>query len=164
MTFFEKSLVAFTLAIGFVSTAFAELPQISNARIVQPPPGSNVAAAYFTVSNSSDKALEITGATSGIAAKTEVHLSFVENDVAKMEEQDAVTVEPGEALEFKHGSLHIMFMGLNEELVAGNSLNITLITSAGNIDVAVPVISLEDAMSGSEMEHDTSGVKHGSKH
>lgn len=163
MTLFEKGLAILTLSIGFASTALAELPQISDARIVQPPPGSNVAAAYFTVSNSSDKALEITGAASDIAAKTEVHLSIIENDVAKMAKQNSVVIEPGESLEFKHGSFHVMFMGLNEELVAGNSLSITLATSAGDIDVSLPVISLEEAMSSQDMKPGKDKMKHDSK-
>ena len=136
---------------GMTSVALAELPQISDARVVQPPPGSNVAAAYFTIRNTTSESLQITDANSDFAKKVEVHLSFVENDVAKMEKQDSVTVEAGDSLEFKHGSYHVMFMGLNKELTAGNSLDLTLNTSAGDIDISVPIISVDDAMS---MQHD----------
>ena len=136
---------------AMISVAVAEIPQIADARVVQPPPGSNVAAAYFTIRNTASEPLQITGAKSDIAKKVEVHLSLVENDVAKMEKQNSVTVEAGDSLDFKHGSYHLMFMGLNEELTAGNSLNLTLNTSAGDIDISVPIISVDDAMS---MQHD----------
>lgn len=145
------------LGLGLTSVATAELPQVSDARVVQPPPGSNVAAAFFTINNSGSEPLEITGAASDIAKKVEVHLSFVENDVAKMEKQESVIVDAGESLEFKHGSFHVMFMGLNEELLAGNSLDLILTTSAGDISVSVPVISLDEAMSRQHAEH---GMKH----
>ena len=139
------------IMVGMTSVALAELPQISDARVVQPPPGSDVAAAYFTIRNTASEPLQITGVKSDIAKNVEVHLSFVENDVAKMEEQDSVTVEAGDSLDFKHGSYHVMFMGLNEELTAGNSFDLTLNTSAGDIDISVPIISVDDAMS---MQHD----------
>ena len=140
-----------TIMVGMSSVALAELPQISDARVVQPPPGANVAAAYFTIRNTASEPLQITDADSDVAEKVEVHLSSVENDVAKMEKQDSVTVEAGDSLDFKHGSYHVMFMGLNEELTAGNSLDLTLNTSAGDIDISVPIISVDDAMS---MQHD----------
>ncbi|MFK8081790.1 MAG: copper chaperone PCu(A)C [Granulosicoccus sp.] len=153
-----KILATATLLFGLslFTSAQAELPQISDARVVQPPPGANVAAAYFTINNSGTEALEITSAQSDIAKKVEVHLSFIENDVAKMEKQESVIVGAGESVEFKHGSFHVMFMGLNEELLAGNSLDLVLNTSAGDISVSVPVISLDEAMSGQPMKEEIS--------
>lgn len=142
-------LKALVFAIVFASSAQAELPTISDARVVQPPPGSTVAAAYFTVNNNGTDALEILDAQSDIAKRVEVHLSFIENDVAKMEKQDSVKVPAGESLEFKHGSFHVMFMGLQQELVAGETMQLTLNTSEGQLAIAVPIVSLEDGM---EME------------
>lgn len=132
-------------ALLTLGTAHAELPVIKDARIIQPPPGSKVAAAYFTISNTADEPLIITGASSEVIPMVEVHLSFVENDVAKMEEQESVTVEAGDSLEFKHGSYHIMLMGLKESLSAGSDIPVVLETSAGSIDISVPVITPDAA-------------------
>ncbi len=134
------------LSAILMTPAIAELPQVNDARVVQPPPGAKVAAAYFTINNTDSDTLEITGVTSDIAKRVEIHLSRVENDVAKMEKQESVSVSAGESLEFKHGSFHVMFMGLNKALVAGESMQLTLNTSAGALKVSVPIISLEDAM------------------
>lgn len=153
MNIVKKVSFAILLSIGLSTAALAELPQVSDAHVVQPPPGSKVAAAYFTINNSGSEALEITNVESDIAKKVEVHLSFVENDVAKMIKQESVEVGAGESLDFKHGSYHVMFMGLNQELVAGSSFNLVLNTSAGDISVSVPIISLDEAMSNHEMKH-----------
>lgn len=150
----NKILLSTLLNMGLLSVAFAELPQISDARVVQPPPGAKVAAAYFTITNNTTVALEITDAKSEIAKKTEVHLSLVENDVAKMMKQTSVLVGAGESLDFTHGSFHVMFMGLKEDLVAGNSFDLILNTSAGDISVAMPIISLDEAMSDKDMAHE----------
>ena len=157
----KTALFASIIGIVISSPVLAELPQISDARVVQPPPGAKVAAAYFTISNPGDQPLAITNAASDIAQRVEVHLSFVEDDVAKMEKQESVTVPPGESLEFRHGSYHVMFMGLNQELVAGESLDLVLNTSAGDVAVRVPIISLDDAMS---MQHKTENTNSDKNH
>lgn len=157
--------VAATSLIAF-GAAHAELPVIKDARIIQPPPGSKVAAAYFTITNTSDAPLNITGASSEVIPMVEVHLSFVENDVAKMEEQENVTVEAGETLEFKHGSYHIMMMGLTQPLTAGSNIPVVLESSAGPISISVPVITPDaaDAMKAHQsMNHNNMNMKnHGS--
>lgn len=153
MNILKKAIFASIISIGINSSLLAELPQISDARVMQPPPGANVAAAYFTISNPGAEPLDITDAQSDIAKRVEVHLSFVENDVAKMQKQASVTIDAGQSLEFKHGSYHVMFMGLHQDLIAGESLDLVLTTSAGDISVNVPIISLEDAMSSQEMKH-----------
>lgn len=151
------------LSAIFVTPAVAELPQISDARVVQPPPGANVAAAYFTINNTDSETLQIMGVSSDIAKKVEIHLSRVENDVAKMEKQESVSVPAGESLKFNHGSFHVMFMGLNTELVAGQSMQLTLNTSVGALNVTVPIISLEDAMKSEDSATGTKKID-GEKH
>ena len=140
--------------------AFAELPQVSNARVIQPPPSANVAAAYFDLTNPSDQSLEISGVVSDAADRAELHLSKVENDVAKMVKQDQITLDAGESLAFEQGSYHVMLMGLNEELIAGSSLQITLQTSAGELVITVPVITPDDATAMPD-SHGDKHLKHG---
>jgi len=155
MNALRKSALIMLLGISLPFSALAELPQIDDARVVQPPPGATVAAAYFTVNNSGSEPLEITDVSGQIAKNIELHLSFVENDVARMEQQSSIVVDAGQSLEFKHGSFHVMLMGLNEDLVAGDAFELVLETSAGDLSVSVPVISLEDAMAGDGMKHGT---------
>lgn len=137
-----------TLSIG---TALAELPQISDARLIQPPPGAKVAAIYFNITNTGENTLQVLDVRSNIASKTELHLSKVENDVAKMVKQEHIDVGAGETLAFRHGSYHVMLMGLTTALEAGSTVDIALDTSEGELLVSVPVISLDDAMSRESM-------------
>lgn len=139
--------VLVTVACSFAlasSVAKAELPQVSNPRLIQPPPGANVAAAYFTLTNAGSDALSVSGVESNVAKMTELHLSKVENDVAKMIKQDEIVVQAGESLEFRHGSFHVMFMGLKSTLESGDTLDIVLKTSAGDLPVTIPVITLDE--------------------
>ncbi len=157
--------LAVVLSAGMAATASAELPLVSDARVIQPPPGANVAAAYFTVKNPGTEPLIITDASGDIAKKVEVHLSLVENDVAKMQKQESVTVAPGASVKFTHGSYHVMLMGLNEKLLAGNSIDLKLNTSAGDIDISVPILSLDQATPMGDMKHEMGEtMKHDMKH
>lgn len=135
--------VLFTL----VSLANAEPPVISEARIIQPPPGAKVAAAYFTIRNNSEEPLEITGASSEAIANISIHLSSIVDDIAKMIPQDSVTIEAGSSLEFKHGSYHLMLMGLNAALAPGSMLAFEIDTSTGAIPIMIPIITPDEAAS-----------------
>lgn len=150
-TLFALLVLSLCIASGRV---LAELPQVSNARIVQPPPGARVAAGYFTITNTTDDALVITGASSRSVGKVELHLSFIENDVARMEQQASITVPAGESLEFRQGSYHLMMMGLSEPLISGTTVNVTLDTSAGSLPVQLPVISPDASNPMPAMKHD----------
>lgn len=159
MSNFKSLLLAVSvLLLSIVNTAYAELPQTSNERIVQPPPGAKVAAAYFTLTNASDKPLVINSVSSSAVSHATVHLSSVVDDVARMEEQDSVTIDAGESLEFKQGSYHVMLMGLTEPLSAGNKLELVLDTNQGPLNLSIPVITPDEATKLDAMNHD--GMNH----
>ena len=127
------------LSLFFCHSAFAELPSIIDPVIPATPPGAQVAAGYLSLTNNSDSTLTIDGASSAVAKKVEIHLSKVENDVAKMIKQDSVKVEAGATFEFKHGSYHLMLMGLENALKPGDVVDIILETSNGDILIEMPV-------------------------
>jgi hypothetical protein len=145
-----------TVLLTLVSLANAEPPVISEARIIQPPPGAKVAAAYFTIRNNSEKTLVITGASSEAIANISIHLSAIVDDVAKMIPQDSVTIEAESSLEFKHGSYHLMLMGLTAPLAPGSMLAFEIDTSAGVIPIMIPIITPDAAssMNSHTMKHD----------
>jgi len=162
----KKILAVFLLSS--LSLAHAEPPVISEARIIQPPPGSKVAAAYFTIHNDSKESLVITGASSDAIPHISIHLSAVVDDVAKMIPQDSVTIESESSLEFKHGSFHLMLMGLKSPLTAGSMLAIEIDSSIGVIPIMIPIITPDEAssMQSHSMKHDSKtmeseSMKHG---
>ena len=150
-----------TAALLWITTglAAADVAQISDARIVQPPPGAKVAAAYFTINNPTDQPLIITGASSNSIPKVSIHLSAVVDDVAKMMEQESVTVAAGQSLEFKHGSYHLMLMGLTSPLAPGTSITFEVQTSVGPLPLEIPIITPDEAtsMNDGKMDHGKMG-------
>ena len=135
---------AIVMSLSFAS-AFAEMPQITDAQINLPPPGVTVAAGYFTISNPGKTDLIITSASSDTQAvgKIEIHLSSINNDVMIMRKQDEVIVKAGQSLNFEHGGYHLMLMGISTPLKSGQSIDVQLATSAGSISLLLPVTKRE---------------------
>lgn len=139
-------------AITLSQSVFADLPMISNMQVMAQPPGANVTAGYLTIKNISSEPLMVTGASSDAIARIEMHESVVMDDVASMTRHDELQIDSGETLEFKHGGFHLMLMDLSAPLIPGSSLNVTLHTNQGDIELVMPVVM--PGMSGkSKMNH-----------
>jgi periplasmic copper chaperone A len=76
--------------------------------------------------------------------------------VMKMRElKDGVEIKPGSTVEFKPGGYHVMFMGLNQQLVQGQSFKATLqFEKAGPVDVNFAIEGLgAQSPAGMPMKH-----------
>jgi hypothetical protein len=95
-------------------------------------------AVYFVI-RSSD-ADEITNASSDIAEAVEMHESMMNGDVMEMHQLQSVRLPAGEEVIFEPGGLHIMLVGLKQELQVGDVIEITLhFQNHEAIQVNVPV-------------------------
>jgi len=157
-----KKLILILLTI-LPLAAHAELPVVQDAFIAPTPPGAKVAAAFMTFRNNGPEAIELLAAKSSAIERVEIHLSKIENDVAKMEKQDSVQVPAGGTVTFKHGGYHFMLMGLTEQLKDGDVIPLMITTSAGDLHIDVPVgISGEMLKHGHKKnEHGEHGGEHG---
>jgi copper(I)-binding protein len=82
----------------------------------------------------------LTGVTSPVAARAEVHESFTENGVSKMRGVGPLTVEPGKPLTLAPGGYHIMLMELKQPLKQGDTFPVTLtFEKAGPVTATVTV-------------------------
>lgn len=95
---------------------------------------------FFTANNSTGEDDTLLTASSDIADAVEVHLSTMEEGVMKMEKQDRVLFPAGEETAFQPGELHVMLIGLHQDLTAGDSFPVTLVMEkAGEIHLDVVV-------------------------
>lgn len=95
-------------------------------------------AIFFTIDNpGADDVL--LSAFSDVAGAVELHKTSMQDGVMKMEHQMSVPV-PSEETEFKPGGLHVMLIGLKDDLKAGDTFNVTLaFRSAGEQSLTVTV-------------------------
>ena len=134
------------LLIGFVAPALAQGTSDASITVEQPwsratPKGAKTGAVYMTLENKSGTADRLTGASSDVADKLQLHEMKVENGVMKMREvPDGLSIPAGGSVELKPGSYHVMMIGLKKPLTAGEDFPLTLtFEKAGNISVTVPV-------------------------
>ncbi|MEH6547309.1 MAG: copper chaperone PCu(A)C [Sneathiella sp.] len=104
------------------------------------PPSAKVGGAFVMIMNDGAKPDHLIGVKSTIAKRTEIHESFMKDGVMSMAPVDDIVVKPGEKIMFKPGGLHVMLMGLTQNLNMGEEFPMTLVFEhAGEIKVMVHV-------------------------
>ena len=97
-------------------------------------------AIYFVIHNNAREADELTGVSSDIAEAVEMHESRMDGDVMQMHQLETIPLQAGAETTFKPGGLHIMLIGVKEDLDAGDEIEIVLhFKNFEEIKVAVPV-------------------------
>jgi copper(I)-binding protein len=114
-------------------------------------PGANVGAAYMQVSNTGRSPVVLMSATSPVAAKVEFHTMTMDGNIMRMREiTGGIPIPPGGTVNFVPGGMHIMLMGLTQQLAPGASIPLTLtFNGAPQVTLQVPV----QAKSGGHHHH-----------
>lgn len=105
------------------------------------PGGSRSAGGFLTIENPGQLPDKLIHLTSPAAAKVEIHTMNVIDGIMRMRKiRDGVSINPGEIIELKPGSLHMMFLGLTKAFVKGENILVTLtFEKAGKITIDLPV-------------------------
>jgi periplasmic copper chaperone A len=128
------------LTISLSAAAFGQSDAVSVTHVWARamPRGAETAAAYATLE--SEKGDRLTGISTPIAQKAELHTMTAENGVMKMREVDGVDLPAGQPIALRPGGYHIMLTGVAKPLVEGQSFPLTLVfAKAGPREVTVSV-------------------------
>lgn len=127
------------------------------------PKGATVGGGYMTITNSGTAPDRLIGFSSPAAGKVEIHEMKMEGGVMKMRPlAKGVEIRPGQAVEFKPGGYHLMFMGLKHAFEKGKTVKATLnFEKAGAVQVEYAIESIGakapmdhgKAGSGMKMQH-----------
>lgn len=117
--------------------------EIEHAWARATPPGSPAAAVYAQIEAA--QADEIVGVTSEAAARVEIHQSSETAGTMQMRPVARVALPAGETVKFETGGLHLMLIGLQRPLVAGESLALTFtFRSAPPVTIAARIVAPGD--------------------
>jgi copper(I)-binding protein len=107
------------------------------------PKGAKVAAGYLTIKNTGTEPDRLVSVTSPAAGKSEIHEMSMEKGVMKMRPvPGGVEIKPGETVELKPGSFHIMMMGLKNPIERGKPFKASLtFEKAGPVEVEFAVVA-----------------------
>ena len=96
------------------------------------PPGSNMTAGYFTITNNSEEDITLVGVSSSKYDSVEIHDTVKDGDVMKMVEQDSVTISANTTFDFKPMSYHLMFMMPKEDFKENQEIDVIFNTKNGD--------------------------------
>ena len=100
--------------------------RVENAWIRAAPPGVSVLAGYMTLINESEKDMVIIGAGSAGFRMIEMHRSESESGMARMVEQDTLTVPAHGRLMLEPNGLHLMLMMPTVAVKTGDAVILVL--------------------------------------
>ena len=132
--------LALVASLVFAGTAWsADAPVVTDAWARATPPGTTVGAAYMTIQGGKESD-RLVDARSDRAAMVHLHTVEEQGGVSKMRTIDAVEIPAGQRVSLAPKSTHVMLMGLDGPLVAGQTFVVTLrFAKAGEQPVTVTV-------------------------
>lgn len=124
------------------------------------PPGMTVSGAFMVLRNADSKDHKLVKAESAVAKAVELHTHINDGGVMRMRPVKDIEIKTkGEAV-LKPGSLHVMLIGLKQDLKEGDNVAITLTFEDGSSKkVEAPVRKIQTEMK-MEMKHGHEGMKH----
>ena len=97
-------------------------------------------AAYMILRNPGNEAETLLAASSPAAATVEIHITTLDGDIMRMRPLGELPIPPGESVILEPAGIHLMLIGLERELVAGEAIDLTLtFAKAGPRTISVPV-------------------------
>ena len=105
------------------------------------PKGAPVAGGDMTITNKGSAPDRLVGGSTAVAGGFEVHSMTMDQGVSKMRPvEGGLEIKPGETVELKPGSFHVMLPGLKQPLEKGQKVKATLqFEKAGKVDIEYTV-------------------------
>ena len=105
------------------------------------PKNAPVAGGYLKITNTGTTPDRLTGGSTEVAKRFEIHEMSMEGGVMKMRElKDGLTIAPGATVELKPGSYHIMMLNLSRPLTKGEKVKGSLtFEKAGKVEIEFAV-------------------------
>jgi len=123
------------------------------------PKGAKVAVGYMTIKNTGTEPDRLVSGATPAAGGFMIHEMSMDNGVMKMRPlASGLQIQPGETIELKPGSFHIMMTDLKQPIQRGKPFKATLkFEKAGDVDVDFVVEAAgatSTAASGHDAHHD----------
>ena len=145
-TVFSAALAA-TLALSAPAFAHDGATHLGPINISQPfsratLPNAPVGGGFMTIENSGAEADRLVSVTSPASPDVQIHEMAMQGDVMKMRKlSDGLPIAAGETVTLAPGGLHLMFMGITQRFVEGQTVPVTLtFEKAGTVELELPVL------------------------
>jgi copper(I)-binding protein len=156
----KRIALLFVAALAVAVPALAHDYAVGALRIGHPwsrpsPVGASAGAGYMSITNTGASDDRLTGGSTPVAARLEIHEMSMTGGVMKMRPVSGGLVIPaGETVTLAPGGYHIMFIGLKAPLKVGDHVSAALhFEKAGTITIDLPVQTPPGGGHGGGMTH-----------
>jgi copper(I)-binding protein len=147
-------LAIFLLSISgaVVAESAVEGITITDPYVRAVPPGQPNSASFMTVTNAGAANRALVGGSSPAAKVVELHTHTMEGGMMRMRQVEKIDLPAGKDVSLKPGGLHVMLIGLKQNLTPGENVPLTLKFADGSeLTVDAPVRKLQMKMK--KMDH-----------
>ena len=110
--------------------ALAELT-VKNGYVRSLPPSVDNTSAYMTLHNTSEQAMELTGAKTPLAGTVMLHTTMNHDGMLHMQHVSSVSIPAQGELVLESGGMHMMLMDLKQHPKPGDEVELTLLFADG---------------------------------
>ena len=138
-------LAAALLAFAPLAVQAAEGPvSVADPYARAVPPGQPNSGAFMTLTNASAQPRALVSASSPAARTVELHTHVNEDGMMRMRKVERIEIPAGTTVTLAPGGLHVMLIGLKEDLKPGTSVDLALSFDDGSqVQVQAPVRKIE---------------------
>lgn len=137
-----RTLAGLLLAAGIAASAAARAEvTVKDAWVRATVPAQKSTGAFMTITSTADA--KVVAARSPVAKSTEIHESMVMGGHAHMHEVEALELPAGRPVQLKPGGYHVMLMGLERPVKAGERVAIELVVEGRDGRRATVEVSAE---------------------
>ncbi len=147
----HHSIAALTIGLLFSAVVSAgtaaDAITVSDPYIPAMPAGQPNGLAYMGLTNSSDQDVVLVGAEGAVAKALELHTHIMKDGMMMMKKIDKIDLPAGKTVMLETGGLHVMLIGLTQELKTDTKASLALIFNDGSKkQLEVPVRKMEMPM------------------
>ena len=156
--FFSLLTASIVLVNGIaLAGSAADEVTVSDAYARAVPPGQPNSASFMLLSNGSAAGHAVVAAQSSVSRVTELHTHTMSEGMMKMRQVEKIEIPANGTTKLEPGGLHVMLIGLTQDLKPGDELSLTLTFEDGSSSrILVPVRMLQMMM-----KQDIGGAGHG---
>ncbi|MCW8889275.1 MAG: copper chaperone PCu(A)C [Sedimenticola sp.] len=155
------SMVLFCFSGWLHAGTAAESVMVADAYVRAVPPGQPNSASFMVIKNHSSESFALVGAESAVAKALELHTHTMKDGMMRMRQVKQIELPAGDVVKLQPGGLHVMVIGLQQKLVPGEQVDMTLVFSDGSkLALKVPVVKLQLKMQDAGMKHDMKHKMH----
>ncbi len=142
MNIVRLTLLAATLVAATFATQAQTTVKVDNVWARPTVAGQSGGGGYLKITGG-PAADRLVSASAPVSKAVEMHVMEMDGNIMRMRAIPGIDVPAGAAVELKPGGMHLMFIGLNKTLKAGDSFPLTLkFEKAGELKVQVKVTTM----------------------